>query len=66
MKKNTTMKQASASKKTLWQLVAIIGLVVCTAAMVGVAVWLGISGMDNSPNEPTKNSPTEDEWTKNY
>ena len=66
MKNNKTTKQTSASKKTMWQLVAIISLIVCATAMLGVAIWLGTSGMDKSPNEPTKSSTSDDGWTKNY
>ncbi len=51
------------SKNTV-QLVVIITLICCTLVLLGVGIWLGVSGGSGLPNSnPTENS---DEWTKNY
>ena len=54
------------SKNTI-QLVAIIALLCCTLTLLGVGIWLGVtggSGLPNNQSNPVRTS--DDEWTKNY
>ena len=51
------------SNNTL-QLVIIITLICCTLVLLGVGIWLGVSGGSGLPSSAP--SQTSDEWTKNY
>lgn len=53
-------------KKNTLQLIA-IGMLICgIAILLGVGIWLGVSGSKDVPKTSTGTEYNEDDWTNNY
>lgn len=53
-------------KKNTLQSIAIAMLICGISILLGVAIWLGVSGAKDSPNTPTSTESNDGEWTNNY
>ena len=52
-------------KKNTLQLTVVIALICCTLTLLGVGIWLGVSGVKDTPKTPTY-SEENDNYTSNY
>ncbi len=53
-------------KKNTLQYIAIGLLTLGIAILLGVGIWLGVSGSKDVPTPPTSSEYDDGEWTNNY